>query len=251
MDTVQFIRSDLIDEPKMAMRTGMDRDSLDELAQSIKQTGLINPITVRKKGERYEVVAGHRRLAACRIAGVVDISCVVKELADSDVFNIMAQENLFRSDVDPVDEAIFVGRLTNEMGMTIDEIAQKTNRSVAWVNERLDILDYPDYMIASIKEGRLKLGVAKNLGAIKSDVYKKMYVDQAVNFGMSVRQAEYIKAQDDMGLLKGEEPSVPGVDDLPEKEPAPVRAQCARCGEMAESPNLKLVYVHVKCPCDE
>lgn len=251
MDTVKLIRSDLIDDPKMAMRTGMDRDELDDLAQSIKQTGLINPITVRPKGERFEVVAGHRRLAACRIAGVVDISCVVKELSDSAVFDIMAQENLFRTDVDPVDEAIFIGRLINELNMSIDDVAKKTNRSVAWVNERLDILEYPDYMLEAVKTGRLKLGVAKNLATIQNETYRKMYIDQAVNFGMSVRQAEYIKAQDEMGLLKGESSDIPDNSDLTSKEAAPVKAVCARCGEMAISPNLKLVYVHVKCPCDE
>lgn len=251
MDEVKYIRSDLIDEPKMAMRTDMDRDALDELAQSIKQTGLINPITIRRKGERYEVVAGHRRLAACRIAGVVDISCVIKDLSDEAVFNIMAQENLFRADVDPVDEAIFIGKLLNEMNLTIDQIAEKTNRSIAWVEDRLDILDYPKYMIVPIKQGRLKLGVAKNLGAIKNEVIKKMYIDQAVNYGMSVRQAEYIKAQDDMGLLEGEAVSVPDQADLPANEPPAARAVCAKCGEIAVSPNLKNVFIHVKCPCDE
>jgi len=251
MDTVQLIRSDLIDDPKMAMRTGMDRDKLDELADSIKKTGLINPITVRKIGERFEVVAGHRRLAACRIAGVVDIACVVKEISDEAVFDIMAQENLFREDVDPVDEAIFVGRLTNEKNMSVDDIAKAVNRSVQWVCDRLDILEYPENMLAAIRDGRLKLGVAKNLWQLTNDAIRKMYIDQAITYGMSGRQSEYILAQDKMGILVGEKVEVPNAEDLQPGEQPKARAICAKCGQVAIDPNLQMVFIHKECPNHE
>src|SRR5574343_2047869 len=107
-DYVQEIFSDRIDDPKEAMRTELDRDDLFDLAENIKQNGLINPITIRPMGDRYEVVAGHRRLSACKIAGIIKIPCVVRELDDTKTFEVMAAENLERADVDPVDEAIFL-----------------------------------------------------------------------------------------------------------------------------------------------
>ena len=95
-EVVQEIMSDLIDDPVAPMRSDLNRDALFELADNIKQNGLINPITVRPAGARFEVVAGHRRFAACKIAGKIRIACVVRELTDDEVFAVMAAENLER-----------------------------------------------------------------------------------------------------------------------------------------------------------
>src|SRR3990167_7076615 len=105
---MQEIYTDIIDDPVHAMRSDIDRAELFELADNIKQNGLINPITVRPVGNRYEVVAGHRRLSACKIAGKIKITCVVRALTDAEGFAIKAAENLERVDVDPVDEANFI-----------------------------------------------------------------------------------------------------------------------------------------------
>ena len=191
MEEVKKIYSHLIDDPVNPMRSDIDRDKIFELAESIKREGLINPITVRpvhvkgcaheedlppcKEGclrpgdNRYEVVAGHRRFMACKIANVGEISCVVRELTDEQAMEIMAHENLFRQDIDPVDEAIFLGRLVGEDETKISDIATKMSRSEQWVRDRLEILAYPDYMLAPIKTGELKLGVAKWLGVIDDD----------------------------------------------------------------------------------
>jgi len=248
MENIKEISAELIDDPINPMRSGLDRDGIDELAESIKKQGLINPITVRPKGERFEVVAGHRRFAACIQARVLRIACVVRELTDEEVFGIMAAENLERQDVDPVDEAIFLGRLVHNLNWTIEQAAEKLNRSAAWVNDRLAILDYPDYMIEIVRDGRLKLGVAKWLAQIEDDVYRKMYVESAVNHGMSVRQAEYIFRQYEMGLLIPSDKIEAVASEAPVGSVVRARAICARCGKLAEDPNLKNVFIHVECP---
>lgn len=109
-EIVQEIFTDLIDDPVVAMRSELDRNELFELADNIKQNGLINPITIRPSGDRFEVVAGHRRLSACKIAGKIKIACVVRILSDSEVFAIKAAENLERADINPIDESVFIAQ---------------------------------------------------------------------------------------------------------------------------------------------
>lgn len=244
----KFIRSDLIDDPKNPMRSGLDNESLFELAESIKKQGLINPITVRPVGERFEIVAGHRRFAACKIAGMVEIESVVRELTDEQAFEVMAHENLERQDVDPVDEALFIGRLIGENENKIKEVAEKLNRSVGWVEDRLAILTYPEYMIQALRGGTLKLGVAKYLGAIEDENYRYTFVQSALNNNMSVLQAEHLFRQWKGGVLKPSSEIMPSDLEVPAGERPRARAVCARCGKVAIDPNLENVFIHKECP---
>ena len=183
--------TDQIDDPKDAMRTDLDRDGLFDLANNIKANGLINPITVRPVGERYEVVAGHRRLSACKIAGKIKISCVVRELDDKQTFEVMAAENLERADVDPVDEAIFITNYMDKTGKSVSEVATSLKRSVAYVNSRLAVGRMPEYMQTFLKLGELKLGVALVLAQIDNESTRELWTGIAVRDGASVAQAEY------------------------------------------------------------
>jgi ParB family transcriptional regulator, chromosome partitioning protein len=260
-------------EPVDPMRSSFDEDKINELCESIKKQGLINPITVRPvhvpikntecstslKGEicsnplhkKYEVVAGHRRFTACVRASVFVIPCVVREMTDDEVFSMRAHENLFREDVDPVDEALYIGKLIGEETDKIPEIAEQLNRSVTWVEDRLMILTYPDYFLQPIKVGKVKLGVAKALAQIDDEVYRKMFFDNAIRDGMTVWQADYFLSQWQNGIYKDSSEIVIPSDNPKNFEPVKVRMQCAKCGQMAETPNLQTVWIHVECPSDE
>ena len=149
MDKLLTLKLELIDEPPQAMRTEIEPEAIRVLAESIREDGLINPITVRPVGKRYEVVAGNRRLLACRQAPLYDVPCVVRELTDDQVFNIMSAENLAREDVDPVDQAIHIGRLVGEDESKIPDIARRLHYSEQWVRGRLAILSYPCLLYTS------------------------------------------------------------------------------------------------------
>jgi ParB family chromosome partitioning protein len=110
-DQMQNIGIDVIDDPHAPVRTAMDEEKLVELANSIKLHGLIQPITVRKVGPRYEVIAGHRRLKACRRAGVALVPSIVREVNDAKADELRMAENLYREDVNPVDEARYIRRM--------------------------------------------------------------------------------------------------------------------------------------------
>lgn len=247
----QTIRLELIDEPPTAMRTEIDPDAVRLLAQSIRTEGLINPITVRPVGERFEVVAGHRRLLACRQAPLWYVPCVVRVLSDDQVFNIMSAENLAREDVNPLDQAIHIQRLVGGDIQKISEVAKRLHYSEQWVKERLAILDYPEEIRLAVGAGAISLGVAAQLARVASEFWRQQYLTQAITQGMSVLQARYFADQSAMGLTP--DPSdLPPPDDSPEaQEKRLMRMECVRCGSMAVEPNLHVVWVHKECPVQD
>ena len=247
MNQITEIYADQIIEPIYPMRTGLDKDAVFELAESIKTEGLIQAITVRPYNGKYEVVAGHHRFRACMIAGLVKIPCVIKELTDDQTIEIRAHENLFRQDLDPIEEAMAIGKLVGDDDSKIPGVAKRMSKSVAWVEERMDILTYPDYFLPAIKNRKLSLGVAKHLARIEDDVYRKMFFDSAVSNGMAVWQAEYYLRQWEAGIFKDSSEIVPPDPASDKPEPVRVRAKCARCGQEAESPNLQSVFTHITC----
>jgi len=247
-DKITEIISDQIIEPIEAMRSSFDRDKLFELSESIRSQGLINPITVRPVGDKFEIVAGNRRFRACAIAGIVRIPCVVRTMTDYEVYSLRAHENLFRDDIDPVDEALYIGKLVGDDDSKIAEVGKMLNRSTQWVEDRLGILTYPDYFLEPLKNGKIKLGVAKMLSQIEDETYRHMFFDNALRDGMAIWQAEYYLSQWKAGIFKsGADILPPGEDDKP--QPAgKVRQRCAKCGGMAEDPNLTNVFIHITCP---
>lgn len=251
MEQIKTLAISLITDPAAPMRSDIDYDKVRELSESIKAHGLINPITVRAVGEKYEVVAGHRRFKACQLLGLAEVAAFVRTLDEAEVAAIMAAENLERQDIDPVDEAMFVGRLLNLPGADIVSVAKRLNRSQQWVEDRLDILDYPDYLIGALKDGQIKLGVAKWLGRITEDTYRKMYVDSAVKNGMSVLQAEYAYNQFKVGAMPSVDTIMPPPSEIMTNDRPKARAVCARCNGVAIEPNLRSVWIHIDCPLDD
>ena len=214
---------DLIDEPLFGMRTDIDRDEVFDLANDIKKNGLINPITVRPKWEhvghdsepfqpseqcgfsacveRYEVVAGHRRLLAHRYGGMVSIKCIVRELTDDEAFAIMTSENLARIDVNPVDEATHIARLMKMYSNDWNKVANIAGRSIAWVASRIDIAKMPEDLKEALRTGKIKLGVALALYDITDDLDRVACLGMAISQGASVVVAQYWLAQWRAGLF--------------------------------------------------
>jgi len=240
---IQEIYTDQIDDPKDAMRSELDRDSLFDLAENIKQNGLINPITVRPIGKRFEVVAGHRRLSACKIAGKIKISCVVRELDDEQTFEIMAAENLERADVDPVDESIFIKNYIDKTNKSIIEVAKSLKRSVSYVQSRLIVGDMPEYMRKYLKEKELKLGVALTLMEITDEQTRELWTGMAIRDGANVAQAQYWVDGWKRQLLPGGIRSELPPDDFTPATSQPVMFECAIDGKKYDARLCKSIIV--------
>ena len=243
MEKIQEIFTDEIDEPEGAMRSELNRAELFELADNIKQNGLINPITVRPVGKRFEVVAGHRRLNACKIAGIIRIQCVVRELTNNEVFAVMAAENLERADVDPVDEAEFIFRYIGQTGQSVPEVAKALRRSVSYVDSRLAVGQMPDYMKAYLKSGQIKLGAALALVQIDNDSQRRVWTDMAARDGISVAQAEYWLHGYQMNKLPGGTLSDTPPGGFTNDAPQAVMFECAIDGKKYDARFFKTLMV--------
>lgn len=240
------IFTDRIDEPPYAMRSDIPRDELFELADDIKKNGLINPITVRPVGKRYEVVAGHRRLLAHRIAGILKIKCVVRQLNDDDAFAVMTSENLARADVNPVDESTHATRLVEMHKGDVAKVAEICNRSKEWVESRLKIGTMPDMLKDALRDGRMKIGVALLLTRITDLTDLEAVVHMALTQGATITTANYWVAQWENGLFGHATAKTLPDPTAPEGVRREVLLRCALDGKEYPAREMRSVLVWMK-----
>lgn len=241
---IQVLTLDQINEPPQAMRTEIDRDAVFELAADIKKNGLINPITVRPAGERFEIVAGHRRYLAHRYGGMTTIRAIVRDLSDDEAFSVMTSENLVREDVNPVDEAVHTARLMEIHGGDVDKVCSILNRGRSWVEARIAIGSLPDDVKSLLRDARLSMGVALALGQITDDIDRAACAQMAISQGASVVMAQYWLAQWRAGLF-GHATSVETPEGL-NGQPGPrvVMLTCGIDGKQHPADEMTSILVH-------
>lgn len=167
---------------------GEDRE-LEGLAESIAADGLMVPLIVRAKGQGWQLVAGHRRLAACRMAGVERVICRAVEGDEGDCERISIGENEFRRDVSPVERAYQISRAYENGSMGMEELASAYGRSVAWVEGQIEILGWPGRIQEAVHEKKLGVGVARQLVKVVDDAYRDVLVTAALESGCTERTA--------------------------------------------------------------
>ena len=159
--TTQYISLDVIDDPRIAMRTELDDASLSELMADMKANGLIEPIVVRPVGTRYELVAGARRTRSARLLGWELIEAKSVVCTDEEAFAMRLSENLQRKDVDPVDEASYIGEIMLRTHKDPAEVAAMLHRSAEWIRVRLAVYEMPDYLKQVLATKQISLGAAR------------------------------------------------------------------------------------------
>ena len=166
---------------------------LDELARSIKEKGLLQPIVVRPRdGGEYEIVAGERRWRASQRAGVHDIPVLIRELSDGEALEIALIENIQRSDLNPLEEARAYGLLLEQFSYTQQQLAESVGKSRSHISNTLRLLTLPDSVRQQIETGQLTAGHARALVATDSPA---KLAEQIINFGLSVRETENLARQ--------------------------------------------------------
>lgn len=171
-------------------RKVFEQSSLDELAESIRQHGVITPITVRRadKDGYYQIIAGERRWRAARQAGLEDIPAMILEASESEVMELALIENLQRQDLNPIEEAEGYERLMKQFGLTQEQVAQRVVKSRSAVANALRLLALPDAVRSMVSEGELSGGHARAVLAVSEEGRRVDAAKQMV--GLSVRQAE-------------------------------------------------------------
>ncbi len=170
-------------------RRRMDDAGLEELAASIREHGVLQPVLVTETLDGYQLVAGERRVRASRIAGLERIPALVRQLADRDQLEVALVENVQRADLDPIDEATAYRQLLDEFGLTQERIAERVGKSRAAVANTMRLLDLHPDVQAAIAEGRLSEGHGRALGGLPVDGQAHV-LGTVIDQGLSVRQTE-------------------------------------------------------------
>jgi ParB family chromosome partitioning protein len=188
--------------PRQPRRT-FDEDALDELAASITEVGLLQPVVVRRLGrDRYELVMGERRWRASQLAGLDYIPAIVRETHDNDMLRDALMENLHRQQLDPLEEAAAYQQLLDDFGATHEQLAQKVGRSRPHISNTLRLLNLPPAVQRKIAAGVISAGHARALLSLDDPQAQERLADRIVAEGLSVRTVEEIVAVRDDGAAK-------------------------------------------------
>lgn len=195
-----------IDPNPVQPRSVFAQDRLEELAQSIRANGVIQPLIVRKDGDRYELVAGERRWRASKLAGLEEVPVVVQDFAEDRLLEVALIENIQREDLNAIEAAQAFDRLAREMGLTHDEIGRRTGKDRSSIANLIRLLKLPAEVQRLVAENRLPMGQARALLALPDAATQVQIAEKACAQGMSTRQVEALVRT----LTEPRQPGIPG-----------------------------------------
>jgi len=230
-----------------AVRADEEDPELVELAESIRAEGLINAIGVEEVDGQYVVVHGHRRFAACRMAGVAKVPVRVFEGSRSDLGRVVFAENNFRKNPTAVEQAAAISDRYQSGDMTLEEIARVFRRSTDWVKEQIALLGWPDDVLAALHARRISRGAASALAQVTDEDYRVFLVATAAESGATARTCEAWLSAWRSNCPPSEAVTIEaaGAGTVPLR-PGP-QAPCLMCGEVYAIDGLSSVLMCVGC----
>ena len=182
---------DMVEPNPFQPRMTFDQESLDELTDSIRTLGLIQPITVRRKSDtRYQIISGERRFRACRMAGMDMVPAYIRDTNDQGMLEMAIVENIQRENLDPIEVAMSYQRLIEECNLTQEQMAARVSKKRASVTNFLRLLKLPAKIQHDLKVGLLSVGHAKVLLGVEDEELQEALCDLVIKEGLSVRQLE-------------------------------------------------------------
>lgn len=242
-----MIPVDRIADPERPMRSDMAPENVIDLVASIKQVGIIEPLVVVKKGDDFEVVAGHRRLFAASIAGLTQVPCLVHEVAGLELEMMKLHENMGRSEISPIDWATHLSYLKTHYGISTEKLAEMLGASAPWVHQRLAILEYPEYLREALRRGELTFSAARELSQIKDDKTREVYTHHAVTGGVTPTLAAQWRRRANLmpPTPENQEVAVPQEESSqPQYTPFPI---CPVCKEEVPIEHNLTIQIHDYC----
>ena len=171
-------------------RKTFNEEPLQELVQSIREKGILQPLVVRRKGERYELIAGERRWRAAQKAGIKEVPILVRNVSESELLELSLIENIQREDLNPIEEAEAYKGLAEQFHLTQEDISQKVGKDRATVANALRLLKLPPEIKQSLAEGKVTVGHARALLGLDSPEKQRAAWRKVLSGGLSVRQTE-------------------------------------------------------------
>lgn len=173
-------------------RKNFDEDTLQELADSIKQFGLLQPILVQDRKDYYEIIAGERRWRAAKLAGLKEVPVIIKNYTEQEIMEISLIENIQREDLNPIEEAIAYKRLLDEFNLKQDEVAERVSKSRSTITNSMRLLKLCDFVQQMVVDDKLTTGHARALIPIEDEEQQKQLAERIFDEKLSVREVEKI-----------------------------------------------------------
>jgi ParB family transcriptional regulator, chromosome partitioning protein len=236
-------------EPTAPVRASIEDGPLEELAESIKELGLLQPLIVRPDGDKFEVIAGHRRLLATRRVGIPRVQClVVDQEDDNEVTAARLHENIYRQDMSPVEEAAVYAELF-ERYLDVDQVAKLVHRSRGVVENRLNILAGDRDVLNKLQAGLITVGVAEQLNKVKDNGVRKYLLEYAERDGASVEKVRNWRLQYHGVTFDQVNPQVPPVTSQDSQLVLTTfqAPKCYICGSDSDQHEIKWLPVHASC----
>lgn len=187
---ISHIKINKVEVNPFQPRSEFDQQALEELAESIRVQGLIQPITVRKAGEIYQLISGERRLRASRLAGLTEIPAYIRTANDQQMLEMALIENIQRENLNAIEVALSFQRMIDECNLKQDELGDRVSKNRSTITNYLRLLKLPPAIQASIRDNEISMGHAKAILGLE-DVDKQLFVHQEVmSKGLSVRKTE-------------------------------------------------------------
>lgn len=244
---MQAVKMDLIDEPKSVSRLNIEKGPVEELAKSIYENGLLQPIVLRVGNGRFEIIAGHRRFLAHRLLEKEMINAFASEMTDQEAIFARATENLARVDLTPLEESAIYGELVDVHGLSFEEIGKKMGKTAGTIKRRLDLLRMPPILQQAVHNKQISMSVAEELWPIANVTDLEYYMSFAVENGCTKSVArEWCREWKD-GQRRRENPGeVPGGGASPQ-EPRPYYVACDLCQGPAEMDKMIRMAICTDC----
>ena len=244
MPELRTIALSEIDEPNIAIRLTMNDEQLDELALSIRDIGLQNPITVVEDDGRYRIVTGHRRFIAHQKINAHEILCLVRQPGEIQEIASMVAENVCREDVNAAEEAIFYSRLVEELGYSEADLMDITRRSSTYIGDRFQLLRGDEAVFAALQRGEIPFATARELNRCRDQEMRRFYLDNAVRGGHACRVVKRWIDEWNQNEIRKQQVLVPPPVAAEETAPEPERFCCCLCGGYRDPWNFVTLTIH-------
>ena len=216
-ESIQYIKiKDLIPN-RFQPRKSFDNEKINELAQSIKENGLIQPIVVRSDNDKYEVIVGERRVRAAKLAHLSEIPAVIKDYSEEKLIELALIENIQREDINPIEEGLAYKMILERDRITQEELSKRIGKSRSYIANMIRILELPKIIQDNVSRGTISVGQAKALLAINNKSEQEDLAKRIISENITVRELEGITRRKSVPRrTKGKEKD-PFIDEIEEK----------------------------------
>lgn len=246
-EVVKKINMIMIESPEKDQRLEIDQDAVKELAASIDEVGLQQPILLVPRKNKYEVVWGNRRFLAHKYLGRTTILAKVQKLNESQIIIMRATENLFREGITPIEEAMIYNSLIEIEKMTIDQIAKRMRKSAGIVRRRLDLLRMPECLQNAIQKKQIKYGIAESLWQLGEVARIEYYLQFAIENG-ATNAVVRAWVKDELDTMRRQRSDVGGGgDNIAVNEVMPQYSACQICKSAVEIGTETIIRACSEC----